>query len=68
MSFTVSGRAMPQLRQLIAGFPPRQPVFDPRSGHAAFVVDNMALERVVSEYLIILSSDVMYSDADSVVT
>jgi hypothetical protein len=40
---TLTGRA-------IAGFPPRQPGFDPKSGHVGFLVDKEALGKVVSEY------------------
>jgi hypothetical protein len=38
------------LKRLVAGFPPRRPGFDPRSGHVGFVVDKMALGQVFSEY------------------
>jgi hypothetical protein len=31
--------AVPYLRRLVAGFPPRRPRFEPRSGHVGFVVD-----------------------------
>jgi hypothetical protein len=34
---------VPQLRRLVAGFPPLWSGFDPRSGHMGFVVDRMAL-------------------------
>jgi hypothetical protein len=43
-------KAVPWLRRLVAGFPPRRPVFDPKSGHMGFVVDNAALGQVFSEY------------------
>jgi hypothetical protein len=43
--------AVPQLRRLVAGFPPRQPGFEPTSSHVGFVVDNVALWQVLSEYL-----------------
>jgi hypothetical protein len=36
------------LKQLVAGFPPRRPEFEPRSDHVRFVVDNVALGRVFS--------------------
>jgi hypothetical protein len=36
--------------RLVAGFPPRRPGFDPRSGHVGFVVDKAALGQVFSEY------------------
>jgi hypothetical protein len=32
---------VPQLRRLVAAFPPRQPGFDPRSSHVGFVVDKV---------------------------
>jgi hypothetical protein len=35
-----------QLRRLVAGFLPRRPGFDPRSGHVGFVVDKVALGQV----------------------
>jgi hypothetical protein len=44
------GRAVPQLKRLVAGFPPRRPGFDPGSGQVGFVVDKVALGRVSSEY------------------
>jgi hypothetical protein len=36
--------------RLVAGFPPRRPGFDPRSGYVGFVVDKVALGQVFSEY------------------
>jgi hypothetical protein len=42
--------AVPQLRRLVAGFPSRQPGFNPKSGHVGFVVDEVALGQVSSEY------------------
>jgi hypothetical protein len=42
---------MPFLGQLVAGFALWQPWFDPRSGHMAFMVDEVALGQVFSEYL-----------------
>jgi hypothetical protein len=41
---------VPQLRRLVAGFPPRRPEFQPRSGHVGFVVDKVALGQGFSEY------------------
>jgi hypothetical protein len=35
---------------IVAGFPPRRPEFDPRSGHVGFVVNKVALGHVYSEY------------------
>jgi hypothetical protein len=37
-------------KRLVAGFPPRRPGFDPRSGHVGFVVDKVALGQIFSEY------------------
>jgi hypothetical protein len=31
-------RAVPKLKRLVAGFPPRRPGFDPRSGNVGFVL------------------------------
>jgi hypothetical protein len=42
--------AVPSLRLLVAGFPPRRPGFEPGSGHVGFVVDKVALGQVFSEY------------------
>jgi hypothetical protein len=42
--------AAPQLKRLVAGFPPLRPGFDPGSGQVGFVVDKMALGQVFSEY------------------
>jgi hypothetical protein len=42
--------AVSLLRQLVAGFPPRRPWFEPWSGHMGFVVDKVALGQVFSEY------------------
>jgi hypothetical protein len=39
-------KATPQLKRLVAGFPPRRP----GSGHVGFVVDKVALVKVFSEY------------------
>jgi hypothetical protein len=38
------------LKLLVAGFPPRRPEFDPRSGHVGFVVDSVAMRQGFSEY------------------
>jgi hypothetical protein len=43
-------KVVPQLRQLVAGFPPRRPAFEPGSGHVGFVVDKVELGQVLSEY------------------
>jgi hypothetical protein len=43
-------KTMPQLRQLVASFPPRQPRFEPGPGHVGFVVDKAALRQVFSKY------------------
>jgi hypothetical protein len=43
-------RAAPQLKRLVAGFPPRRPGFKPGSSHVGFVVDKVALGQVFSEY------------------
>jgi hypothetical protein len=42
--------AVPWLRRLVAGIPPRRPGFDPGSVHVGFVVDKVALEQVFPEY------------------
>jgi hypothetical protein len=39
-----------KVRRLVAGFPPRLPGFNLRSGHVGFVVDKVALEQASSEY------------------
>jgi hypothetical protein len=36
--------------QLVADFPTRRPVFEPRWGHVGFMVDKEALGHVVSQY------------------
>jgi hypothetical protein len=41
--------AVPQLKRLVAGFPPRRPEFAPEQ-HVGFVVDKAALGQVFSEY------------------
>jgi hypothetical protein len=33
---------VPKFRWLVAGFPPRRPWFEPRSGHVGFMVDKVA--------------------------
>jgi hypothetical protein len=38
--------AMSQLRQLVAGFPPRLPGFNPRALRVGFVLEKMALGLV----------------------
>jgi hypothetical protein len=48
--FLLSFLDMPQLRRLIGGFPPRQPVFDLRWGHMIPVVDKVALGQVFFKY------------------
>jgi hypothetical protein len=39
-------QAVPWLRRLAAGLPPRRPGFDPGSVHVGFVVDEVALGQV----------------------
>jgi hypothetical protein len=41
-------KAVPWLRRLAAGLPPRRPGFDPGSVHVGFVVDKVALGQVFS--------------------
>jgi hypothetical protein len=43
-------KAVPWFRRLGAGFPPRRPGLELRSGHVVFVVDKVALRQVFSEY------------------
>jgi hypothetical protein len=43
-------QAAPQLKRLVAGFPPRRPGFKTGSSHVGFVVDEVALGQVFSEY------------------
>jgi hypothetical protein len=43
------GKAVPSLRRLVAGFPPRRPGF-PSEQHVGFVVDKAALGQVFFEY------------------
>jgi hypothetical protein len=42
--------AVPWLRRLVAGLPPRRPGFDPGSVHVGFVVDKVALGQVLPGY------------------
>jgi hypothetical protein len=52
MSLTKYGsQAVPWLRRLAAGLPPRRPGFDPGSAHVGFVVDKMALGQVFPQVL-----------------
>jgi hypothetical protein len=44
-------KAMPQLWQLVAGFPQLWPGYDPRSDHVGSIVNRVALGQVLSEYL-----------------
>jgi hypothetical protein len=41
---------MPLLRRLVAGFPQRRLGFDLRPGHVGFVVENVPMGQVFSEY------------------
>jgi hypothetical protein len=43
-------KAAPELRRLVAGFPPWRPRFESRSAHVGFVVEKVALGQVLSEY------------------
>jgi hypothetical protein len=43
MGPTKQQKAAPQLRWLVAVFPPWWPGFEPTSGHVGFVVDKLAL-------------------------
>jgi hypothetical protein len=43
-------KATPQLRQLVTGFPPRRPRFEPRSDYVGFVEDKVALGQVFSKH------------------
>jgi hypothetical protein len=40
------GKAVPWLRRLVAGLPPRRPGFDPGLIHVGFVVDKVTLGQV----------------------
>jgi hypothetical protein len=42
---SISNIFMALFRRLVAGFPPRRPGFNPRSGYVGFVVDEMALRQ-----------------------
>jgi hypothetical protein len=46
----VHNKAKPQLKRLVAGFPPRRLGFDPGSGQVGFVVDKVTVGQVFSEY------------------
>jgi hypothetical protein len=48
---TYSRKAVPWLRRLVAGLPPRRPGFDPESVHVGFVVDKVAQGQVVPRVL-----------------
>jgi hypothetical protein len=50
MSTLHTDKAVPQLRRLVAFFPPRRPGFKPGSANVRFVVDKVALGQVFSEY------------------
>jgi hypothetical protein len=43
-------KAVPQLRQLVTGFSPLQPRFNPRCGNVRILMDKMALGQVFSKY------------------
>jgi hypothetical protein len=43
-------KAGPQLRQLVASFPPQRPRFKFKSGHVGSVADEVALVQVFSKY------------------
>jgi hypothetical protein len=45
----LQGRAIAET--LAAGFIPRRPGFEPRSGHVGLLVDKVALGQVFSEYI-----------------
>jgi hypothetical protein len=42
--------AVPYFRQLVVGFPPRRPGFEPKSGHVGFLVNKVTLRQVFPEY------------------
>ena len=44
-------KAVPWLRRLVAGLPPRRPGFDPGSVHVGFVVNKVTLGQVFSRVL-----------------
>jgi hypothetical protein len=41
---------VPQLRRLVAGFPPQRSGFETMSSHVGFMVDKVAMRQVFSEY------------------
>jgi hypothetical protein len=43
--------ALPYLKRSLAGFPPRRPGFDPKSGDMGFLVDKVALGQVFFDEL-----------------
>jgi hypothetical protein len=43
--------AVPYLRELVAGFPPRRPGFEPWSGHVGFLVHKVALGQIFFDYI-----------------
>jgi hypothetical protein len=55
MQFSAMSKGLPEGRAmvqwLLAGFPPRRPGFESRSGHVGFVVGKMALGKFFYEYL-----------------
>jgi hypothetical protein len=51
MFLSIIQKAVPQLRKLVIGFPLWWSGFDPRSGNLRFVLDEVTLEQVFSEYL-----------------
>jgi hypothetical protein len=51
LKLIVNEYTLPQLIQLIAAAPPRWPGFDSRARYLEFVLEELALERVFSEYL-----------------
>jgi hypothetical protein len=44
-----AAEAVPWLRWLVTGFPPRRAGFESGSGHVEFVVDKVAMKQVFSE-------------------
>jgi hypothetical protein len=51
VSYKVMQRAVPWLRRLAAGLPPRRPGFDPGAVHVGFVVDKVTLGQVFPRVL-----------------
>jgi hypothetical protein len=45
-----NNKALPELKRLVAGFPPRRPGFELTSGHVGFVVNIAALGQAFSKY------------------